>query len=222
MANARPAHSANVNQAAPSGSPALPAAWPGAFGIYKYSRAAVMLNLATFVILWLIDIIGGMFQRFGAVGSLISLIIALLFSVMLVCTQLASARGKKIEIDEAFNRGLPFVVKMFLLSILVFLSVFVGLILLIIPGLIILPRLALAHYFLIDKKMDVMEAYKASWNATKGHAGKVWGIIGVSILMILPIITIVGVLVTIYFLFMYNAALCLLYLHITKHQKKAA
>ncbi|HVV66927.1 MAG TPA: hypothetical protein VHB72_02550 [Candidatus Saccharimonadales bacterium] len=223
MASAHPANSTNVSGAAsPVDSPMLPAAWPGAFGLYKYSRAAVMLNLATFIILWLIDFIGGLFQRFGIVGALISLVISLLFSVMLVCTQLASVRGKKIEISEAFNRGAPFIFKMFLLSVLVFLSVFVGLILLIIPGLIILPRLALSHYFLIDKKMDVMDAYKASWNATKGHAGKVWGIIGVSFLMILPVITIVGVLLTIYFLVLYSAALCLLYVHLTKSQKKAA
>lgn len=222
MASAQPATPTNVKKAGPADSPALPATWPGAFGLYKYSRAAVMLNLGTFVILWLIDIIGGMFQRVEVLGPLISLVVSLVFSVMLICTQLASVRGKKLEIGEAFNRGVPFIIKMFLLSVLVALSVIGGLILFIIPGLIILPRLSLAHYFLIDKNMGVMDAYKASWNETKGHAGKVWGIIGVSLLMLLPIITIVGILVTVYWLVMYSAALCLLYVYLTKTQKKSA
>ena len=59
--------------------------------------------------------------------------------------------------------------------------------------------------------MDVMEAYKASWDATKGNLRKILAIIGVYLLMILPVITIIGVLATIYFTFTYAAVYALLY-----------
>jgi hypothetical protein len=222
MADTKAAQPTNVTTAAKAAdvTHALPAEWPGAFGVYKYSRAAVMLNVGTFVLLWVIDLINGGIGRAGKVGSIVSIIISLLLTVTFICTQLASARGKKIDIGEAFNQGLPFVLKMFVLGILVGLSLAVSFILLIVPFLFVLPRLSLAHYYLIDKKMGILDAYKASWNETKGHAGKIWGVIGVSILMILPVITIVGIIATIYLLFMYNVALALVYMHITKSQSR--
>jgi hypothetical protein len=59
--------------------------------------------------------------------------------------------------------------------------------------------------------MDAVEAYKASWNATKGHGSKIWGLIGVTALFALLMIVVIGV----YFIIMYAAAFALFYLYIT-------
>jgi hypothetical protein len=67
--------------------------------------------------------------------------------------------------------------------------------------------------------MSPIEAIKASWDATEGHVGKVYGILGVNILILLPIITLIGVLATVYFGFMYYAATAVLYVFLTKNQK---
>lgn len=63
----------------------------------------------------------------------------------------------------------------------------------------------------------VLDAYKASWAATRGHAMKVWGIAGVNCLMLLPVITIIGIPVSLYLLFMYSAANAVLYAYPLKH-----
>lgn len=194
----------------------VPQAWPGAFGIYHHSRRAVLINLVPLIILWLLDVVGSIFQAIPRIGPLISFIVSLFISVAFIVVLLASAKGEHITPDAAISKSWQFILRFLGLNILVGLSVAGGLILLVIPGLIILPRLALANYYLIDKDMGVMDAYKASWNDTRGHAGKVWGIIGVTFLMILPVITIIGIIATVYLLVMYSAAYALLYLYLQK------
>lgn len=130
--------------------------------------------------------------------------------------------AKKLDVNASLAVVPPLFWKMFLLNLLVILTVIGGLILLIVPGIIFGLRLSLAPYYLVDRKLDVMGAYKASWHATRGHLGKLWGIVGAALLMILPVVTIVGIVATIYLLFMYGAAVAILYLHLSKHSAKPA
>jgi hypothetical protein len=106
---------------------------------------------------------------------------------------------------------------MLILFVLIALSA-LSLLLLIVPGLIILPRITLAPWFLINNPgMSPVEAYKASWHASKGHIGKLWKIFGVGILMTLPVITIVGILLTLYWLIFYSAAIAFFFFYVIKH-----
>lgn len=206
--------------------------WPGAFGAFRPSREAVRRNLSTLVLLVLVSFgasfllsmlqsgfspahhsnnltfnLSGLGVAFQAVTSLLTAFI----SGAQVKTYLSGLRGQGIELNQAASVGWQNIWKMFALNLLVGVTVVGGLLLLLVPGLIFLARLSMAPYFLIDQNLDPIAAYKASWHATKGHSWKVWGIIGVSGLMILPIITIIGILATIYLLFMYSAALGVLY-----------
>ena len=74
------------------------------------------------------------------------------------------------------------------------------------------------NYFLIDQNLGAVDAVKASWNNTKGHAGKVWGITLLSIGMAILIIVLIGV----YFLLMYSAAMALLYTYVISHRTEPA
>lgn len=201
------------------------AEWPGAFGAFKYSSRAIILNLATIFILIGISIVANAIQGIFSDNASLTAFYAILLAVVSFVIGIASyivylsgAKGKKVEIGDALKQAvaLPLLINMFILSIMVGLSIFVGLLLFIIPGLIILPRLILTPYFLIDKKLDCVEAYKASWNATKGHSGKIWGTIGATIVMILPVFTIIGIPLSIYLLFMYAAIHGVLYEYINK------
>jgi len=196
--------------------------WPGAFGAYKPSRAAVRRSLGTLVWLAALDVVVniGLSVVFRAVfgnvaGSSLydagSIIISAFFIVAQVTVFLKSVRGTRVELNEVYDAVKPFWTRMVLLDLLIVVTVVGGLILLIIPGIYFALRLSLAPYFLVDKDMDIMEAYKASWDATKGNVKKILGIIGVYLLMILPVITIVGVIATIYFTFMYAAVYALFY-----------
>ena len=199
--------------------------WPGAFGAYKPSREAVLKNLSTLIWLAVLDVVVNIALSiilklvFGSVigGSLYdigSLFISALFIVAQVYVYLHGIHGKRVEIDQLYAAVSPFWMRMVLLDLLIVVTVIGGLILLIIPGIYFGLRLSLAPYFLVDKNMDIMDAYKASWDATKGNLRKILAIIGVYLLMILPIITIIGVIATVYFTFMYAAVYALLYEHI--------
>jgi hypothetical protein len=223
-----------------------PASWPGAFGAFKPSREVVRRNLSTLVILVLVSFgasfVLSMLQSgfspshhssspnplliniagIGALFQALSSLLAAFINGAQVKTYLAGLRGQSIEFNQAAVVGWQNIWKMFALNLLVGLSVLGGLILLIIPGLIIAVRLSLAPYFLIDQNLDPVAAYKASWHATKGNSGKIWGIIGVNFLMILPVITIIGILATAYLLFMYSAAMAVLYASILRRPQPSA
>lgn len=201
--------------------------WPGAFGVYAPSRDAVRRNLSTIVLLFVLSLAAGIlvgivFGRVWWLNQLVSAFVGAVLSGAQVFALIGSVRGRTVELPDAVNEGLSVFFKLFVLQLLVLLSVIGGLILLIVPGLIIIPRLSLASYFLIDKKMGILEAYQASWDATKGHSGKVWGIIGVLILMVLPSITIIGIVLTAYWVVLYSAATALLYQYLLDHGHKVA
>jgi hypothetical protein len=199
--------------------PLVPEQWPGAFGVYKYSREAVKLNFVTLAIFWLISaVLGAVLQRLlGTVGDLLSFLLGALASAGFALTFLSSLRGQKLAFGEAFKKSLPFLLKMALLSILVALLMVASLFLFIIPFFFVFPRLSLTNYFLVDKNTGVIGAIKASWAATKGSSGKVWGIIGVTFLMALLFVTLIGIPVAIYLIIMYSGATAVLYEYLNLH-----
>jgi uncharacterized membrane protein len=213
--------------AAPTAAAAVsgaPSSWPGAFGAYKYSKAAVMTNIGTLIIIWLaVAIIDGIGQKsLGNASGLVSLLIAGLATAAYVLTFMAGVRGQKLSIGDALSKALPLWLKMTGLLIVVGISLMVSFLLLVIPFLFVWPRLSLATYFLVDKNMGVMEAYKASWAATKGSVGKVWGIFGATLLMVLLMVTIIGIPFSIYFLIMYSGAYAILYEFLNKSKPAVA
>lgn len=179
----------------------------------------------------------------NALYDVCSLFISAFYLAAQVIIYLKGVAGKRIELNEIINAVKPFWTRMVLLYLLILVTVAVGSILAIIgfivlmhismviavvvsvvlaiPAIFFALRLWFAPYFLIDKNMDVMDAYKASWEATNGNLSKVLAVIGVYILMALPIITIVGVIATIYLSFMYGAVFALLYVYLRDNKQKA-
>ena len=203
------------DQAATASESRVPREWPGAFRIFTHSKEAVMANVGTLIWLYLIAIIFSLIpmiykeslliQILGYVGSAF-------VSAALVIVYVQGVRGQKISLSDVLNKSLPLIIPFIVLSILVMASIVLSIIALIIPFFFVLPRLMLAEYFLIDKRMGIIEAYKASWNATKGHSKKVWAIIGVNIVFVLLIIVLIGIVL----LFLYAAAMAVLYEYLNK------
>lgn len=199
--------------------PGTPETWPGAKGVYKYSRQAVGINLATILILGVLNYgisfgIGLVPQDQLSVSLLLNLVasvISVYLGIGIVKSLIEGVRGQKYAVDQALHISPVLALKVFGLGILSGLMLFVSFLLLIVPFFFIAPRLELANYFLIDKNLGVIEAIKASWAATKGNAGKVWGIWGFTFLLFLPALTIIGIPVAIYFLIVYSAATAVLY-----------
>ena len=207
----------------------VPSTWPGAFGIYKHSRNAVMLNiwpiLGLGAIYFLVSIIfsspSNDRSAEAAVShptSFITFLVSILLSTAFTFLIIAGVRGSKMSIGDALKQSLPLYLKALGLSLLTMLIAVISLILFIIPFFIVMPRLELATYFLVDQKLGPIDALKASWNATKGNVGKVWGIYGATLVFGLLILVLVGI----YFTLMYAASSAVLYAYLTGTGQRAA
>lgn len=200
----------------------LPPEWPGAFAAYKYAKQAVRFN-AKAVVGWLVvsglvyivvgvlDNIGGQYSPTSLLAVIINLAVLPLFSAIITKALIAGVRRQPVSFGQAFSLGLPYWLYAIVLSIIVGVVEVVSFLLLIIPFFFVWPRLALAIYFLVDKKLDPAQAFQTSWNATKGKVGSMYGILGAQIAMGLLAITIIGFPFAIYFLIMYSAAHAVLY-----------
>lgn len=198
------------------------AAWPGAFGAYKLSKNAVLVNVWTIVALTVIVYAVSLLLEPLAKAAHIPLVYAQVASfllglwvgVALIIASLASARHAKISVGKSLQDALPYTFKYFLLSILTMLLAIVSLLLFIVPFFFVAPRLMLSPYYLVDKKLGPVDALKASWHASKGNVGKIWGIIGVSFLFGLLCLVLVGI----YFSIMYTAVVAIFYLYLSRHK----
>jgi hypothetical protein len=217
---AEPTPSPATESAPVAALPNVPDQWPGAFGIYKFSKAAMKINLGSIALIWLLSVlIGGFLDwKLKDFSSLSSLIIGGLTAPALSLAYLAGVRKQKLSFGQTIDKAVPFWLKAILLNILVTLATILSLLLLIIPFFFVAPRLALVNFFLVDKDLGPVEAFKASWNATKGNVSKVYAIFGANIAMGLLVITIIGIPFAIYFLIMYAAANAVLYEMIQKSQ----
>jgi len=198
----------------------VPDSWPGGFGIYKYSKQAVKVNLWTLVFVSLLGFVADLILLIllkRQLGNLVGFVVGSLITAATSIVFLAGVRGQALTVEQALKQALPLWLKMFLLNILVFFAVLASFLALIVPFFFVFPRLLLANYFLVDKKMDPVDAFKASWHATKGQGSKVWGIIGTNFAICLLFITIIGIPFAAYFLIMYSAAFPVLYVFLNKH-----
>ena len=201
--------------------PPVPTTWPGAFGLYKYSKRAVMFNLGTLIGLFLTSVLVSLVLTvlLGNVGRVLGNLLGVAVDVAIVATLLASVRNQKVAYDESLKKlnfmlVVRYIVSSFLQGILMVLSILA----LVVPFFFVFPRLVLAPYFLVDKDLDPIEAIKMSWDKSKEHVGKIWGIVGASIAMALLVVTIIGIPFAAYFLVMYSAATALAYEYITRQQ----
>jgi hypothetical protein len=97
---------------------------------------------------------------------------------------LKAVRKEKINIKDMFSVFERNYWNAVLANLLVGIIVGFGMIMLIFPGIIFACRLAFVPYLIIDQKVDVMDALKASWDMTRGHG---WSIFFIALLAI-PIV----------------------------------
>ena len=123
-------------------------------------------------------VLGGSFLAF-----LVFAAINFFFIVMGISLQVKTAAGKKPDFNELFNDAKRHFFPMLGLMIVLVVTIIVGFILLIVPGVIAIGRLAMAPFVMIDKKVGIEESLKQSNELGKKYFGKVWAVVGVSILI---------------------------------------
>jgi len=180
--------------------------------LWKYFLELFLIGLIGFVI----GIPAGMggwgqgaaFTFLGVLGAVYSILIISPVDYGVSFSHLKAARGDKLEIRnmfEAFNNYWNAV----LAGLLVGIIVFIGFILLIVPGIIFACKLAFTPYLVVDRKMEVIEAIKGSWEMTNGHAWKVFliGLLAIPIFIAGLICFGVGVIISIMWIRMAFASL---------------
>ena len=146
--------------------------------LWKYFLELFLIGIIGFVI-GIPSAIGG--WSGDTAGITILGILGIAYSILIVnpveygvtFAFLKAARGDKLEIKnmfEAFRNYWNAV----LANLLVGVIVFIGFVLLIIPGIIFACKLVFTPYLVVDRKMQVIEAVKESWRMTNGHAWKVF------------------------------------------------
>ncbi len=107
-------------------------------------------------------------------AALIGQLIASFFQVGMTKIYLTTARGGRPEIGDLFTGGGQFLT-MLGANLLMSIIISFGMVMLIIPGIIFGLGLSLTHFFIVDQNLGAVDAMKASWEATKGQKGSIFG-----------------------------------------------
>lgn len=158
-------------------------------------------------------------QTASAIFSMVLFVAAIISYFLAVILNLHVSQGKSPKLSTVWReyRQNWLWAKMIGLGILTVLILLAGFILLIVPGIILLWRLFLAPYILVDKKTRVIDALSLSWNMTKGYSSAIYAVILFSIVLALPgVIPIIGSLISFVLGVAYAAAPALRYQEIKK------
>jgi len=165
---------------------------------------------------WVIGIPSGMGSwGQGAAFSFLS-VLGIAYGILVVSpieygvsfSYLKASRGDRLEIKNVFEAFQNYW-NAVLASLMVSVIVVIGFILLIVPGIIFACKLAFTPYLIVDQRMEVIEAIKASWRMTNGHAWKVFliGLLAIPIFIAGLICFGVGVIISIMWITMAFASL---------------
>jgi hypothetical protein len=137
--------------------------------------------------------------------------------------QTMAIRKKEVSISESIRAGLHRLLPLIGLGIMGGITTFIGLLLFIVPGLILIRAYFLASYYVIDQKLGPVEAFKKSYAETKPVSVWVWGTIGVTLVISLisafaGILPLVGVIIGTIFTYIYAFGPALRYGEITDRQ----
>lgn len=107
-------------------------------------------------------------------------------------------RDKEIDLKTLFEGFKNKYLNIILANLIVVALVILGMMMLIIPGIIVACRLAFVSYLVMDKDMDAMKAVEKSWQMTRGHGWKIFGMAILSFFIIIAglIVFFVGILIS--------------------------
>jgi len=149
--------------------------------------------------------------------SVILFILAIILGLMTVILSVRAVHQKNVRFADVWADFKRLWLRLIGVEILSILLIGFSFVLLIIPGILVLPRLILAPYLLVDQDVGAMEALNRSWDMTKGYFGAIWLVVLFGLVLSLPsVIPIVGPIVAFALGLLYAVAMPLRYFEIKK------
>jgi uncharacterized membrane protein len=109
---------------------------------------------------------GGVLLRMFSFGYLILLFFPIDYGAAWVF--LKAVRNEKFDVQDMFSVFENYL-NVVLAQLLVWAIVGIGLVLFVVPGIVLLCRLAFVRYLVMDRKMEPVEAVKESWRMTRPY-----------------------------------------------------
>lgn len=170
-------------------------AWMGAFNAYDKAFNTIKKNpffaLATGAAMLVGYALSVSIQgqpKFGEVWFPISEYVLLLpFALVLPAYSIAAADGKNPSFSSLYRRPLRVFGSLIVAYILAELMIVASAILFFVPAIWTVAWFAMTGLAVMDKNLSPIKALKESKRLAEDHIGKVWGIVGVSILLSLGI-----------------------------------
>lgn len=109
---------------------------------------------------------------------------------------LRAARGETPDVNDLFVAFRSDYVQAVLASLLVGALITIGFVLLVVPGFIVMVRLAWVPYLVTDEKLDAVAAVRESWQRTRGHGWTIFGIflLAIPLLLLGALVLVVGII----------------------------
>lgn len=169
--------------------------WPNFLMLFVVMIVYLLFNVPTQILSYLGEDSGNVGVPLAGVIWSLFVVPPVGYGFYYVC--LRAVRGEAFGVGNLFE---PFrnYVNVILAIILTGLIVVAGAIFLIVPGVIFACKLVFVPFLVVDKRMSVIEAIKASWSMTNGHALEVFliGLLAIPIVFLGMLALIVGVLVS--------------------------
>jgi hypothetical protein len=161
-----------------------------AWAMYR-AHARHLLTIA-FVIYLIASVIEALLGVLGPIGALLAAIVSLIASFLLTATLTKAVEDVRdgrvdLSVSETVQAARPVVGSVALASILAALGVFIGLFLLIVPGLFLLTIWCLIVPVIVLERADTSTAFARSRELVRGHGWQVFGTLVLVFLVLLAV-----------------------------------
>jgi hypothetical protein len=161
--------------------------------------------------------------KMNATMSSIVTITGVILSLMLVILAVLATKQKTVDFKDVWQKFKVTWWKLILVVIVIILPILAGFLLLVIPGLYLVGRLAFAPYIVVDQNAGPLEAANKSFEMTKGRAWPVVLAVIFGLILNLPsIIPVLGPVISLILTIAYSCAVPIRYFEMKgKHHSEA-
>ena len=205
--------------------------WPGANGVIMESFRSIKPNfwnmLFVFLIFNIFDYaLSSLFMKNQYYQYAVLIVMWVAFNVLIYYYALANLNKRRVLLINAFKDGAKFYLKALGLFIILLILSFISFVAFIVPFFVIMPRLFLSTYLILDKNLSIVDALSTSWKLTEGKYSKIYAYYGLYALYIiaaflcLATVVLLPVFIYLILVLMNSTALAYSLLYVTHKKSK--